>query len=75
MGMVLEVFFAVAVFVMVLTSMVQKIEFVRVGGFPLSHCSMDVQKSIRVPGLLEHNTYFTTPNAHNQSIIQWDARR
>jgi hypothetical protein len=55
-GAVLAVFFAVAVFVMVLTSLVQKMEFVRVGGFPLSYCSVDVQKSIRVAGLIEHST-------------------
>jgi len=55
-GVVVAVFFAVAVFIMVLTSLVWKMGFVRVGGFPLSYCSVDVQKSIRVAGLIEHST-------------------
>ena len=67
---VLVAFFTVAVFVMLLTSSVQKMGLTRVGGFPLSYCSKDVQKSIMVPGLLEHSTYITPSNAHNQCIIK-----
>jgi len=55
---------------MLLTSSVQKMGLTRVGGFPLSYCSKDVQKSIMVPGLLEHSTYITPSNAHNQCIIK-----
>jgi hypothetical protein len=55
-GTVLVAFFTVVVFIMLLTSRVRKMGLIRVGQFPLSYCSKDVQKSIMVPGLIEHNT-------------------
>jgi len=45
-GMVLVAFFAMAVFVMVLTDMVRKMSSKVVGGFPLRYCSKDVQKNV-----------------------------
>ena len=45
-GAVLVAFFTVAVFIMLVTSLVRKMELTSVGGFPLSYCSKDVQKSI-----------------------------
>jgi hypothetical protein len=45
-GVVLVAFFAMAVFVMVLTVVVQKMSSKEVGGFPLRYCSKDVQKSV-----------------------------
>jgi len=74
-GVVLVAFFAVAVFVMLVTSWVQKMGLKSVGGFPLSYCSKDVQKSITVAGFngaqyLYHSSNFTQP-MYNQR----DARR
>ena len=45
-GAVLVAFFTMAVFVMVLTVVVQKMSSKKVGGFPLRYCSKDVQKSV-----------------------------
>jgi hypothetical protein len=45
-GVVLVAFFTMAVFVMVLTVVVQKMSSKDVGGFPLRYCSKDVQKSV-----------------------------
>ena len=46
MGAVLVAFFTMAVFIMVLTVVVQKMSSKEVGGFPLRYCSKDVQKSV-----------------------------
>ena len=46
-GAVLVAFFEVAVFVMLLTSSVQKMGLITVKGFPLRYCSKDVQKSVK----------------------------
>ena len=45
-GTVLVAFFAMAVFVMVLTVVVWKMGSKDVGGFPLRYCSKDVQKNV-----------------------------
>jgi len=45
-GAVLVASFAMAVFVMVLTVVVQKMSSKDVGGFPLRYCSKDVQKNV-----------------------------
>jgi hypothetical protein len=46
-GMVLVAFFTMAVFVMLLTVEVRKMSSKKVGGFPLSYCSKDVQKNVK----------------------------
>ena len=45
-GAVLVAFFAMAVFIMELTALVQKMSSKVVGGFPLRYCSKDVQKNV-----------------------------